>query len=246
MSYTNPDGLETVADWDCVESCPVRRLGEQSGERKSHYSNARAGCGGPSVVYDTNSTIGKIRKDFVMGYNDTGTAARFYHQSDWSLDVAEALAQADPVCYQAKASRAEREGGLFGVIPCARCGGLDTETHVNEHGKTVTCRRCDHPTVKPISLLRYLATLLLPPAEYAPRRILVPFSGTGSEGIGALLAGWEYVTMIDNEAEYCRIAKARCRWWQGWSQAAGTTEPKEILKAGKGQPAPDGEQLELL
>jgi hypothetical protein len=52
--------------------------------------------------------------------------------------------------------------------------------------------------------------------------------------------------MVDNNAEYCEIAEARTRWWQGWSQQAGTTEPREILKAGNGQPEPEGEQLTLV
>jgi hypothetical protein len=44
-----------------------------------------------------------------------------------------------------------------------------------------------HPCVKPLALCRYLATLLLPPASVAPRRLLVPFAGSGSEMIGVWL-----------------------------------------------------------
>ena len=84
-------------------------------------------------------------------------------------------------------------------------------------------------------MTKWLATLLLPPAIYAPRRLLVPFAGTGSEAIGALLAGWEHVTMVEMSAEYCDIAEARCRWWQGWSEETGITNPKEILKVKRQQ-----------
>ena len=68
-----------------------------------------------------------------------------------------------------------------------------------------------HPTVKPLDLCRYLATLILPPADrpQGPRRLLVPFSGSGSEMVGAILAGWDDVTGIEREAEYVEIAKAR-------------------------------------
>jgi DNA modification methylase len=59
-----------------------------------------------------------------------------------------------------------------------------------------------HPTVKPLSLCRYLATLLLPPARPTPRRILIPFSGSGSEVIGALRAGWDYALGIDRNTDY--------------------------------------------
>lgn len=73
--------------------------------------------------------------------------------------------------------------------------------------------RSNHPTHKPIALTRWLATLLLPPKEYAPRRLLVPFAGVGSEMIGALQAGWDYVLGIEMGEEYCEIGRARLKWW---------------------------------
>ena len=67
--------------------------------------------------------------------------------------------------------------------------------------------------MKPIDLARYLATLLLPPDAYAPRRILVPFTGVGSEMIGAMLAGWEEIVGVEMDAEYVKIAEARLAHW---------------------------------
>jgi hypothetical protein len=61
--------------------------------------------------------------------------------------------------------------------------------------------------------LATLATLLLPPERDAPRRILTPFSGVGSEMIGALQAGWEAATGIELDPEYARIANARIAHW---------------------------------
>lgn len=63
-------------------------------------------------------------------------------------------------------------------------------------------------TARPI-ICRYLAMLMLPPKEYSPRRLLVPFSGSGSEMIGALLAGWDEVVGIELDEHYCEIAKKR-------------------------------------
>ena len=63
-----------------------------------------------------------------------------------------------------------------------------------------------HSTVKPIDLMRYLARLIMPSSQ---GKILVPFAGSGSEMIGALLAGWPDVTGIEREAEYVAIARAR-------------------------------------
>ncbi|MBU2760334.1 site-specific DNA-methyltransferase [Acidithiobacillus sp. RW2] len=75
----------------------------------------------------------------------------------------------------------------------------------------------DHPTMKPIDLARQLATLLLPPqrADGPARRLLVPFSGSGSEMIGALTAGWDEVTGVEQSTEYADIARKRLAWWAG-------------------------------
>ena len=66
-----------------------------------------------------------------------------------------------------------------------------------------------HPTHKPTALAKYLATLLLPPKAYAPRRLLVPFSGAGSEMIGAMLAGWDDVTGIEQDEASATFARGR-------------------------------------
>lgn len=78
-----------------------------------------------------------------------------------------------------------------------------------------------HPTLKPIMLTKYLASLLLPPAQKGRiRRILVPFSGTGSEMIGAMLAGWDEVIGIENGGGdlkvsdyHCQVANLRLKYW---------------------------------
>lgn len=43
VGYTDADGMEEVEDWICDESCPVRLLDEQSGNRKSGGRIAHAG-----------------------------------------------------------------------------------------------------------------------------------------------------------------------------------------------------------
>ena len=116
--------------------------------------------------------------------------------------------------YQAKAAVVEREDGLIHHISCIKCGKLHSTHHLNDKGEDEACRRNGHPTIKTISLIKHLATLLLPPDEYAPRRLFVPFAGTGSEMIGAHQAGWECVIGVEKEAEYVEIAKARIAYWE--------------------------------
>ena len=77
-----------------------------------------------------------------------------------------------------------------------------------------------HPTVKPITLTRHLASLILPPTDdngtksdhsdqRRKRRILVPFSGSGSEMIGAAQAGFDEVVGVEMEHEYNEVANLR-------------------------------------
>lgn len=68
----------------------------------------------------------------------------------------------------------------------------------------------NHPAVKPLALTEYLANLLLPPPrESGPRRILVPYAGSGSEMIGAVRAGWDDVVGVELDAHYVGIARSR-------------------------------------
>jgi len=110
--------------------------------------------------------------------------------------------------YCAKASRSEREAGCEKLETVTRHrvnpGGLE-----NEPRWAPTQVKNDHPTVKPLGLCRWLATLLLPPDSVKPRRLLVPFCGSGSEMIGALQAGWDEIVGVEQDAHYCDIARAR-------------------------------------
>ncbi len=187
--------------------CPVRVLGEQSGESgHSHWPQSDANVFG--------TIAGQERKYDGAGTYDNipGTAARFF--------------------YTAKAAAWEREAGLgafeHGLL---RTYG-DTGAHPNAkpNPQAAIPRRNAHPTVKPVRLTEYLARLILPPALPQPRRLLVPFAGSGSEMIGAHLAGWDVVDGIEQSAEYADIARARLAWWSQFSSyeqaqsAAGADE----------------------
>jgi site-specific DNA-methyltransferase (adenine-specific) len=85
--------------------------------------------------------------------------------------------------------------------------------YIQKVNKTERGEDNDHPTLKPISLTTYLAKLLLPPDTYAPRRLLVPFSGAGSEVIGALSAGWEFVQGVEIVDAYAETSRKRIEEW---------------------------------
>jgi len=69
-------------------------------------------------------------------------------------------------------------------------------------------RKNGHPTVKPLALLRYLCSLVLPPKIAGkPRRMLVPFSGSGSEMVAAMLVGFDEVVGIENGGGDDKVAR---------------------------------------
>ena len=122
------------------------------------------------------------------GFDDLGSAARFF--------------------YCAKPDTSERDAGLA-HLPVREVHRLGAGIGEGLDPSAPAMNRNVHPTVKPLALTAWLATMLLPPARDTPRRLLVPFAGSGSEMIGARLAGWDEVVGIELEPEYAEIARAR-------------------------------------
>lgn len=63
-----------------------------------------------------------------------------------------------------------------------------------------------HPCVKPVDLCAYLAKLIRPDGG---GRLLTPYSGSGSEMMGAIRAGWNEVIGIEKDPSYVDIARRR-------------------------------------
>lgn len=164
-----------------------------------------------------------------IGYNGAkgvGFQTQQHENGRWPVNlvicpaIAQALGDVARYFYTAKPDREERDAGLYTFD--SRTGGQMTDRQEGSAGLNNPRagagrngnRRNVHPTVKPIRLAEYLATLLLPPERANdPRRIVVPFSGSGSEMIGALLAGWDAIVGIERESEYAAIAEARLAHW---------------------------------
>lgn len=120
-------------------------------------------------------------------YGDTGGASRFFFVS--------------------KTSTEERNAGLRnftgGTIKDNRNINLDNPYHRGE-----TIKKNIHPTVKPITLMRYLVKLITPPGG----TVLDPFNGSGSTGCGCMMEAFNYVG-IDSVTEYIEISEARIQYW---------------------------------
>jgi DNA modification methylase len=101
----------------------------------------------------------------------------------------------------AKSTRAEREAG---------CDQLPRRTVALYTGKRHSQRvvRNIHPTVKPLSLMRWLIRLAVPPDGV----VLDPFTGSASTGIAAVMEGRTFLG-IEREARYVDVACARLTHW---------------------------------
>ncbi len=160
-------------------------LDEQSGTLKSGAFNGKRNAD------KTRNTYGTFKGGQEQGHGASeGGASRFF--------------------YVAKPSRAERDQGCE-ALP-EKTGGEATDREDDSigtqnpragAGRTGGAKNY-HPTVKPVTLMRYLVKLITPPGGV----VLDPFTGSGSTGIATQLEGRGFVG-IEREPEYVTIAKAR-------------------------------------
>jgi site-specific DNA-methyltransferase (adenine-specific) len=131
--------------------------------------------------------------------------------------------------YCPKANRHERNAG----VQASGGGNVSAGT---SHGCGLfdlcglTSQPNPHLCLKPLALTEWLATLLLPPEASRPRMLIVPYCGSGSEIIGAMLARWDYIVGIDQNPAYIEIARQRIEYW---ARRAGITCYVRILANGR-------------
>lgn len=213
--------------WQCVDTCAVKHFASQHGKTTSGLMTPAHNVSSEWGYHDGT----RVKPTLQPTYGDSGEISRFFYQIHWSYEIFEQLQNSDAALYFAKASKTEKNTGLDHFssqkVNDGRAKDID-----NAFQRGTTLRKNTHPSVKPLDLTRYLATLLLPPAHYAPRRLLVPFSGSGSEMIGGLLAGFEEVVGVelDLDNEYIHIANARLDFWQWAINKYGSLPPKEIIR----------------
>lgn len=174
---------------------PANVIHDGSDEVLEHFPNAKGQCGDlighNHSIESPNGIFGVLppRYDARKREEDNKSASRFF--------------------YCAKASKSERNMGLeeFELKePPGSKRSVPAEGRTNALGEP---RANHHPTVKPVSLMRYLCRLITPPKGI----VLDPFCGSGSTGIGAKLEGFSFIG-IEKEPEYVDIAKARIEAWK--------------------------------
>jgi len=111
--------------------------------------------------------------------------------------------------YCAKASTEERNEGLEGLEGQTTSDGRNVPAdNAYQRGKSV--RKNHHPTVKPLSLMRYLVRLAKMPQRPGYRqKILDLFAGSGTTGVACV---WEDVdaVLIEKSPEHVELIRGRC------------------------------------
>ncbi len=209
QGYTAPDGTETVPAYECAAGCPcghvwdtkeltecpecgcrltewvcaVKMLDEQAGELKSGGAAGKRKKGPYSDdrTWSVSKTPGIKTEGGLLA--SSGGPSRYF--------------------YCTKSSRTEREQGLKGHISCVKCGGMDTDWHLNEKGEKVKCVRNDHPTKKPLAIMEYLVRLTQSPDGGV---VLDPFLGSGTTGVACIKTGRRFIG-IDNDPRYVEISR---------------------------------------
>lgn len=176
-----PHARTDVGRWPAnviLDEAAAAMLDESAGDRRAGNQPARR----RGIGFTENSGGTNAGTAAEMIPLDSGGASRFY--------------------YCAKADPAERDLGLHGLDRRnigVWGGDEDDLTH-----KPTRKRANSHPTVKPAAVMQWLCRLVTPPGG----RILDPFVGSGSTGIGAAREHFDF-DGIDLSPEYIEFSRLR-------------------------------------
>ena len=171
----------TTTTWSCTPGCPATQFpntGKGNNGKPFNYS-------GTEYNNKDTSLFNGDKPEAPSNYNDNGTAARFF--------------------YCAKASKSERNAGLDGLKKKSVAEWPQSLDGNDKRGAKPSSNF--HPTVKPLTLIRYLIKLVTPPNG----TVLDPFLGSGTTAVAATLDNFNWVgcEMTD---DYLPIIKGRVDW----------------------------------
>ena len=165
---------------------PANFIHDGSEEVLSLFPNVKSGGGDKhSKTQDGIIFKGIAPVSGLINYvADSGSAARFF--------------------YCAKASKSERNKGCEGLEEKTSSkfdGGNFNGASTNANNRT---NQNNHPTVKPLSLMKYLVKLVTPKGG----KVLDLFAGSGTTGVACKELGFDCILM-EKEIEHIEIINAR-------------------------------------
>ena len=140
------------------------------------------------------------------GMTGTGASLQWHKEAGESNGISDGLSGASKFFYCPKVSRKERHTGFDVKTKNTRPRGeAFGDSNLLDENKTGN----NHPTVKPVELMKYLIKLVTP----AGGKVLDPFNGSGSTGMAAVELGYEYVG-CELDPDYVEIANNRISAWE--------------------------------
>ena len=157
-----------------------------------------------SLSHDENSESHKKAKEKLQQLGRFPANVMLDEEAGKILD--EQQESASRFFYCPKVSKKERNLGCNNLEDKERkrvnSGGLE-----NDPKWAPVVSKNNHPTVKPIALMKYLIKLITPPTG----KVLDPFMGSGSTGMACVEYGVRFVGMEKDE-NYYNIAKSRIQY----------------------------------
>lgn len=229
----------------CAVGCAVAELDVQSDTTGSSGTEV-TGNAHAHGIYGAREKLGRGQ----IGKGDIGTASRFFPTFRYEAKAPRAERErgcerlpprktvetvqrpADSPGAQSPRSGAGRGAGAS-RYRCVRCGlhlgGGRAVTGCEEGGSHTPAAydrgpsvRNHHPTVKPVALMRWLVRLVAPGGA----RVLDPFAGSGTTGLAVVLEGdGRRFLGIEEDPDYCEIARARLRHCTGEGERPKTELP---------------------
>jgi site-specific DNA-methyltransferase (adenine-specific) len=176
----------------------LNKLARHSGGDSAEAKGCGAyGVGAKQVTNGTATVVGRWPANVI------------HDGSDEVMDAFAAFGERAPGNSNGGASKGEASRGS---IPTLRRGSLISRDDTGTAARFFYCAKASkadragskHPTVKPVSLMRYLCRLVTPKGG----TILDPFAGSGTTGQAAVEEGFDAV-LIEREAEYCEDIRHR-------------------------------------
>jgi site-specific DNA-methyltransferase (adenine-specific) len=169
-----------------------------------------------SMFPNSNGSGGSTPNTKVTGYGKLGGGSSTYTPDDRTIHNS-GSGSAARFFYCPKVSQKERNIGCDTIEPKQQEAANFRPNHKEKadagesgspYGRFNPVSN-NHPTVKPIELMKYLIKLVTPPNGH----ILDPFNGSGSTGCAAVELGFDY-TGIELDPNYVEIANKRISHWE--------------------------------
>ena len=176
-----------------------------SGARKSTHKLKGLDTGEQRAVFGDDAISGKYNvQPFTDAQADEGSAARFFYcpkvsQKERNIGHQSKIVVGNTNKNRLSKSQLNDEQDIPNSDPPIR--------QFDAQQQNIDAN--NHPTVKPIELMKYLIKLVTPPNGH----ILDPFNGSGSTGCAAVELGYDY-TGIELDPNYVEIANKRISHWE--------------------------------